>query len=193
MRQVNLVNELDEIIGHTDLLDAHRGKGKKHQAVSLFLFHQTVDGDFELLLQQRSAEKIVGAEQWANTLCANLVPSENHLDCLKRRVDEELGIRWHNTWHLEKIMVFDYQIACEKGFSENEIDHLFVSVLSDSEFNNLQIKPSIDEVFDFAWENWTDVKKKMIKEKKLTPWFSLFLDNNKIIKKIDQVLIKCQK
>ncbi len=193
MRQVNLVNEQDEIIGHTDLLDAHQGEGKKHQAISLFLFHQTVGGDFELLLQQRSAEKIVGGRQWANTLCANLVPSENHLACLKRRMDEELGIKWQNAWHLEEIMVFNYQVACEKGFSENEIDHIFVSVLSDSEFDNLQVKPHIDEVFDFAWENWEDVKVKKIGKRKLTSWSELFLDNKEIIKKIDQVLKKCQK
>jgi isopentenyldiphosphate isomerase len=47
-------------------LDAHREKGKKHQAISLFLFRKNKTGEFELLLQQRSNKKIVGALQWAN-------------------------------------------------------------------------------------------------------------------------------
>lgn len=193
MRQVNLVDDQDKIIGQTSLIDAHRGKGKKHQAVSLFLFHQKKTGEFELLLQQRSKEKIVGNLQWANTLCANLSPSEDHLSCLKRRVWEELGFKWQNSWSLEKFMVFDYQVACDNNFSENEIDHLFISILSDNDFKKLQIRPNIEEVFDFAWENWNVILNQGVPEKKLTPWFSLFLGNKEIITKINQFLNLCQK
>jgi isopentenyldiphosphate isomerase len=136
MRQVNLVNEADQIIGQTDLLDAHRGFGKKHQAISLFLFHKNKTAGFDLLLQQRSAAKIVGALQWANTLCANLIPGEDHLACLKRRVVEELGFAWQDSWYLKEVVVLDYQVKCENGFAENEIDHFFVGILDDSALAN---------------------------------------------------------
>ncbi len=189
MRQVNLVNDQDEIIGQTDLLTAHRGNGQKHQAVSLFLFHQKSDGAFEILLQQRSREKIVGSLQWANTLCANLVPGENHQSCLKRRLFEELGINWLDNWSLDKIMVFDYQVACGDGFSENEIDHLFVTVLDEKQFLQLKITPNPQEVLNFVWLDWMMVKDKKVGERKLTTWFNLFLDNVEIVKKIDQLLL----
>lgn len=133
MRQVNLVNAQDEIIGHTDLLDAHRGDGKKHQAISLFLFHKNSNGGFELLIQQRSAQKIVGATAWANTLCANLIPAEDHMTCLKRRMLEELGVKWQDNWLVDEVGILDYQVACENGFSENEMDHFFVLVLEDDQ------------------------------------------------------------
>lgn len=193
MRQVNLVNSADEIIGQTDLLDAHRGSGKKHQAISLFLFHQEKTGDFKLLLQQRSQNKIVGALQWANTLCANLMPEENHLDCLKRRVFEELGFKWQTNWFLKKIAILDYQVACENGFAENEIDHFFVAVLNDSEVTQLKISSNSQEVSDVVWLDWALVKNKTVGERVLTPWFDLFLNKQEIIKQIDQALILWQK
>lgn len=190
MRQVNLVNEHDKIIGQTDLLDAHRGKGKKHQAISLFLFHRLVDGSLKLLLQQRSQKKIVGSLQFANTLCANLVPGEDHLTCLKRRLNEELGIDWSAKLVFEKALILDYQVACENGFSENEIDHFFVAVVDDEDFKDLKIKANPEEVFDLAWLDWELVKQKQVGERALTPWFKLFLDNKEVVGKIDQVLRK---
>lgn len=190
MRQVNLVNDQDEVIGQADLLDAHRGKGMKHQAVSLFLFQRKANGQFALLVQQRSKEKIVGAMQWANTLCANLEPGEDHLASLKRRAFEELGIKWQAEWPLEKAMIFDYQIPCENGFCENEIDHIFVSVLDEKLFSELETSPNPNEVVNVDLVGWNDLKLKQAGEKELTPWFNLFLDNPEIIKKIDQVLKK---
>lgn len=190
MRQVNLVNAQDEIIGHTDLLDAHRGEGKKHQAISLFLFHKNNNRVLELLIQQRSQEKIVGALQWANTLCANLIPAEDHLTCLKRRMLEELGIKWQKNWLAQEVGVLDYQVACENGFCENEMDHFFVIVLDDEKFANLKVELNKEEVADFAWLNWDLVKNKKVGDRKITPWFNLFLDNQEIINKIEE---SCQK
>lgn len=193
MRQVNLVNAADEIIGQADLLDAHRGDGRKHQAISLFLFHEKENGEFELLLQKRSAEKIVGALQWANTLCANLTPGEDHLTCLKRRVFEELGFKWCENWYLKEAKTLDYQVACEDGFCENEIDHFFVSVIKNDDFAKLKISPNIKEVVDSIWLDWELVKKKKIGNRVMTPWTSLFLEDDKIISQIDEVLKLWQK
>jgi len=193
MRQVNLVDDTDKIIGQTDLLDAHRGDGKKHQAISLFLFHLKENGSFEFLLQQRSKEKIVGAFKWANSLCANLIPEENHLQCLKRRVLEELGVKWQVNWFLREIAAFDYRVACENGFCENEIDHFFVSILNTKSFSEFRLDLNPKEVADTIWLDWNLLKTKKIGDKILTPWTNLFLDNHKIIGQIDEVLQIWQK
>lgn len=188
MRQVNLVNDQDQIVGHKDLVEAHRGNGLKHQAISLFLFCKRDDGVFDLLLQQRSSKKIVGALQWANTICANLIPGENHLQAIERRLFEELGITWNNNLPLKEVMVFDYQIPCEDGFCENEIDHIFVSVLNEKQLSGLEISPNLDEVVDYALIDWELVKAKKLENRELTPWFNLFISTPKIIGEIDRVL-----
>ncbi|HZZ98960.1 MAG TPA: NUDIX domain-containing protein, partial [Candidatus Saccharimonadia bacterium] len=85
---ITLVNARDEVIGNTDVLSTHRGDGKRHRAVSVFLFNKRG----EVLLQQRSKKKIVGAMQWANTCCGNVHVGETREECAYRRLREELGI-----------------------------------------------------------------------------------------------------
>jgi len=184
-RLVNLVNDQDQVIGHTDLLDAHRGLGKKHQAVSLFVFHRHGDGGLDLLIQQRSRKKIVGALQWANSLCANLAPDEDHLACVKRRLLEELGVKWQNNWQISEVGVLDYQVACENGYSENEIDHFFVMVLDDKRLLEFKINPNPDEVADFTWLNWADIRDSRFRSLQLAPWFGLFLKQEEIMQKVE--------
>lgn len=189
LRLVNLVNEKDEIIGQTDLLDAHRGVGKKHQAISWFLFRQS-DLGFELLVQQRSQQKIVGALAWANTLCANVAPGETHRQCLERRSWEELGLRWQEDWNAQEIMVLEYQVACETGFSENELDHFFVTVLRHSQATRLQLAPNPEEVLDYQWVSWDVVQQQKFPESMvIAPWFALFLNNKQVLAAINQELI----
>lgn len=184
--QVNLVDENDQIIGVLDKLEAHRGNALLHQAISLFLFHKKTDGLMELLIQQRSDKKIVGALQWANTLCANVRPKETHQECLLRRVREELGIEWQNSWDLQEVDVFKYQVICNSKFSEHELDHIFVTVLDDYDFEKLKLDLNPDEVKNIAWVDWQEVKKQNLEIKEFAPWFKIFLENSDLIKKIEE-------
>ena len=184
--QVNLVDENDQIIGVLDKLEAHRGNALLHQAISLFLFHKKTDRSMELLLQQRSDKKIVGALQWANTLCANVRPKETHQECLLRRAREELGIDWQNSWNLQEVDVFKYQVICNSKFSEHELDHIFVTVLDDHDFKELKLKLNPDEVKNIAWIDWQKVKKQNLDNREITPWFKIFLENSNLIKKIEE-------
>ena len=86
--QVTLVDEHDHQIGVMDKVEAHRGDGKRHRASSVFLFNK----NGELLIQQRSKKKIVGALQWGNTCCGNVRPGESCEECALRRLREGLGI-----------------------------------------------------------------------------------------------------
>lgn len=190
IRLVNLVNEKDEIIGQTDLLDAHRGEGKKHQAISWFLFRKNDAGIFDLLLQQRSDQKIVGATAWANTLCANVAPGETHQMCLQRRSQEELGLIWQEDWQTQEVAVLDYQVACEPGFSENELDHFFVTVLDSRQGAQVHVLPNSEEVKNFKWLSWELVQsKKFTDAMVIAPWFDLFLDKPQVITAINQELV----
>lgn len=191
LRMVTLVNEKDEVVGQTDLLSAHQGKGKKHRAISWFLFRKSEHkkGAYELLLQQRSSYKIVGANLWANTLCANVAPGESHLECLRRRSGEELGLTWNKEWLTEEVMVLDYQVACEPGFSENELDHFFVTILTSGQNENFFVSPNPEEVAELRWLSWEAVNNKEFPQAmKIAPWFRLFLDNNQVIQAINQGL-----
>jgi isopentenyl-diphosphate Delta-isomerase len=171
--RVILVDEKDKALGEEDILKAHLGKGKLHRAISVFLFRKNNNG-VELLIQQRSREKLVGAMLWANTVCGHVLAGESYLVCSKRRLDCELGIR--NT-ELSEVFVFQYQVRCDHKYSENEIDHVFVG------WYDGQVKPNPEEVAKFKWQQWGERS-----NNKITPWFDLMLSNKNLVKKINNFL-----
>ncbi len=172
--QVTLVDKHDNVLGAMDKLEAHRGEGVLHRASSVFLFRKKA-GNIELLIQQRSDQKIVGAGQWANTVCGNVRPTENYLECAKRRLREELGITDLEI-HLEPMKKFIYQAACNEEYSENE----FVQVFAGSYGGEIILNP--EEVQNAEWQIWNEsdpleiVTKKQVDE--WAPWFPILIKNS---------------
>src|SRR5690606_19036395 len=143
-RKVILVDENDEVLGETDVLDGHRGEGKLHRAISVFLFRQNGSG-IELLIHQRRQEKIVGASEWANTVCGNVSPGESYENCAVRRLKEDLGIGAPPLVHLR---MYRYQAKCNDEFSENEMDAIFAG------WYDGPIAPNPEEVAQYEWARW---------------------------------------
>lgn len=110
----------------------------------------------ELLLQQRSSKKIVGAGMWANTVCGNVRPGESYEECAYRRLREELGIV---DVHIEPIYKFEYHLQINQDFSEWEIDQVFVG------WYDGQVNPNPDEAQDYMWADWEEIKVESCKVK----------------------------
>ncbi len=167
---VTLVNEQDEVVGQMDKIEAHRGSGVLHRAISVFLF----DTSGKVLLQQRSKKKIVGALQWANTCCGNVRPDETHLECAHRRLKEELGIIGNNIENgigrgevplaLHQVTRFQYQVRCNEEFSENEIDTVYVGRYDGT------VTPNPDEVAEYTWMPWDEFVNAVSDEQTYVPW-----------------------
>lgn len=196
---VTLVNSKDEVIGNMDKMEAHRGEGQLHRASSVYLFRKQ-DNSVELLIQQRSEKKIVGAHQWANTICGNVRPTENYEECAYRRLREELGI---TKVTIKPIYKFEYHLQCNEEFSEWEMDQVFVG------WYDREVSPNPDEVQDFRWVKWEELVNKALSSKLeilkfntkevqltnqeteqlskyvLTPWFVWMLSDQNLIKKFE--------
>lgn len=158
---VILVDYLDRKIGEMDKLDAHRGEGKRHRAISVFLFNSKG----ELLIQQRSDKKIVGALQWANTCCGNVRPNETRRACSIRRLKEELGIE---RVAIKPLFRFEYKAKCNNEFSEWEIDEVYVGEFEGSCHIN------VEEVSKVCWKRPNEILKELdniSERKKYAPWF----------------------
>lgn len=154
--QVVLVDKQDREIGVMDKIEAHRGVGKLHRAISVFLF----DSSGKLLVQQRSAEKIVGAGEWANTCCGNVRPKESYLECAQRRLREELGIR---DVILKEITKFTYHTRCNDEFSEHEVDMVFGGRYDG------EMSPNPEEVQSIKWITHESI----LKQAPLAPWVKI--------------------
>lgn len=166
---IALVNGQDHLIGETDVISAHLGVGTRHRAISVFLFNKRG----ELLIQQRSEKKIVGALQWANTCCGNVRVNETREECAYRRLREELGITDVSISPLE---MFEYHVQCNERFSEWEIDEVF--------FGQFDGIPHINtlEVQSTSWKTLGDIKLHATDAPKYyAPWFRLLLGHEKVM------------
>ena len=165
---VILVDFLDRKIGEMDKLEAHLGEGKRHRAISVFLFNSKG----ELLLQQRSEKKIVGALQWANTCCGNVRPNETRKACALRRLREELGIV---DVKLSSRFTFEYHVKCNGNFSEWEIDKVFTGIYDGD------VLPNPNEVKNIDWINPNEIKLNTDKyPERYVPWLKIILDSGKL-------------
>lgn len=171
-KQVVLVNNNDEVVGQANVLDAHQGKGMLHRACSVFLFND----QGQILIQQRSAKKLVAANLWANTVCGNVQPAETVQTCALRRLREELGIV---AVQLIKLGKFQYSVKFDNGFVEHEIDTVFVG-----QYNG-QPQPNPAEVQDFGWASYQELWQRV---DQFAPWVKIILSQkhiNQLLKKYE--------
>jgi|SRR5579859_2083829 len=152
-QSVVLVNEHDEVIGEMNKFVAHRHPAKLHRAISVWL----KNSQDQVLLQQRSATKIVGAGWWGNTVCGNVWPSESYEACAQRRLEVELGIG--GGYELSKLFAFQYQAYANETYGEHEIDAVFGGVYDG------EVRPNPAEVSAFVWVDVTELKEKFAKWK----------------------------
>lgn len=186
VRKVVLVDEQDQVIGEATLLKAHEGKGLLHRAASVFLFRKNT-GKLELLLQQRSAGKIVAPKLWANSACGNVAPGQSYEQCAASRLKIELGI---SQIKLTKLFAYRYQVLGDENFSENEITMIFAGWLDE------KVTPNPAEVSQTQWLAWEKIllagKTGSLKYNgqiiQLAPWLQLIINEQKIIRKFENFL-----
>ena len=117
---VILVNTSDEAIGQMPKQQAHLA-GKLHRAFSIFLY-RLQDGQIEILLQQRHADKYHCGNLWTNSCCSHPKPDESLAAATCRRLDEELSTQSELT-HCGH---FIYHAQFPNGLEEHELDHVFI-------------------------------------------------------------------
>jgi isopentenyl-diphosphate delta-isomerase len=172
---VILVDSNNQVLGHQDKIKAH-SEGLLHRAASVFLFNQ----NRELLIQKRSESKIVAAGKWANTVCGNVSPGERSEECGVRRLREELGIF---DLSLNEVGVFRYKHQFNNGFSEHEIDRVFVG--------KYEGKASLNpvEVSGVKWVAWKELLADVNDAKtRYAPWLKIILNQSEIMQKIEGYL-----
>lgn len=205
--RVILVDESDHPIGTMDKYEAHRHGASLHRAISVYLFRNVgtqTEPNWEVLLQQRSAQKIVGGGMWANTVCGNVRPGESYRECAYRRLREELGLPTLQieASGLEAVYKFLYFAECNEEFSEREIDQVFVGVVDDS----LALWVHPDEVTQTKWVSFDKIavwgnqpdgltgsdvsggKDQTSKDMIVAPWFILMMRDNELLTTLKLVL-----
>lgn len=160
--QVILVNNNDEQVGVADKLVAHQGAGLLHRAFTILLFNDKG----EVLLQQRSAQKILWPLFWEASCSSHQAPGENDLLSARNRLQLEMGIEAD----LRYVAKFQYQTQYTDNLAENELCYLYAA-----EYNG-DVKPNKREVVAFQWVSVDVLKKALFDGPNLyCPWLSFAL------------------
>jgi len=134
-----LVDDNDNEIGYKSKAECHQGEGLLHRAFSIFIFNK----NRELILQQRSGQKLLWPEYWANSCCSHPRQGERIESAASRRLSQELGI----TTDLKYLYKFKYNATFGDSGSENELCSVFIGysnsepVVNSNEIMNLKYIP----------------------------------------------------
>jgi len=158
MTQVILVDKHDQVIGQLEKKQAHLDKGQLHQAISVLLFNSKR----ELLIQQRSNNKMLWPGFWANTCCSHPASGESYQQAAERRLQQEFNIQAQLKFHHQ----FIYQAQYQDIGSEYELCHVFTGI------SDKTPQPDKQEISDWKYINLKDLKKDIENNpEKYTPWF----------------------
>lgn len=170
------VAENDTVLGPISKIEAHRGSGSFHRAFSLLLFNSKG----EMLLQQRSAEKVTFPNVWANACCSHPLHSEEELEeenamgvkrAAVRKLEQELGID-PSTVSVDDMVFMTkmrYSARMNTEWIEREVDHILM-LCADVELN-----PNPNEVSNILWVSQQEMEQMLVEEREaneaIAPWF----------------------
>lgn len=182
-----LVDENDKNIGSASKKTCHLlsniNKGMLHRAFSVFLFNS----EGNLLIQQRSDEKITFPGHFTNTCCSHPlnVDAEKEEDnamgvCLaaQRKLKHELGIEAHQIpvedfHYLTRIHYYADNVPHDGRWGEHEIDYILFMQ------KDVIVVPNTNEVKSFRYVSKEQLGALIENADRdgmlLTPWFKLIV------------------
>ena len=170
------VAEDDTVIGPMSKLEAHQGAGHYHRAFSVLLFNTKG----EMLLQQRSSDKVTFPNVWANACCSHPLHSPEELElenamgvkrAAVRKLEQELGIdpAQVSTDDMVYMTKMRYSARMNEEWIERELDHIIVMCA------DVEINPNPNEVANTLWVDHDKMEAMLLEERAadqaIAPWF----------------------
>lgn len=155
-----LVDQHDEEIGTASKVLCHMGEGLLHRAFSALIF----DPQGRLLLQQRAAGKPLWPMYWSNSCCSHPRAGESMDFAVRRRVQEELGMR------AELRFLYKFQYRAEYGDVgvEHEVCSVYAGVCS------APVRAHPQEIAAWRYIAPDDLERELAEApESFTPWFRL--------------------
>jgi isopentenyl-diphosphate Delta-isomerase len=163
MEKIILVDSRDKILGYEDKVKSHAGEGILHRAFTVFIFNSAR----ALLIQRRSPLKPLWPLYWDSSCASHPRQGETYSGAIRRRLQEELGIRLRRTVILGK---FQYQERYENIGAENELCAVATGVYDG------EVKPDPQEIAEWKWVDPDDLQRDIAEQPgHYSPWFKLAL------------------
>jgi isopentenyl-diphosphate Delta-isomerase len=156
-----LVDEADREVGFLSKERCHEGRGVLHRAFSLLIFNDRG----ELLLQRRSAAKLLWPHYWSNSCCSHPRQAETMDAAIHRRLYEELGL----ACPLHFLFKFQYQAQFDNVGAEHELCSVFIGCSTGP------VRIDHNEIADWRWVSADTLAQEMrgAGGVSFTPWFTM--------------------
>ena len=136
---VILLDEEGSPVGTAEKSEVHTTDTPLHLAFSCHIFNAAGD----VLITRRALEKKTWPGVWTNSACGHPGPGESMEDAIRRRANDELGLKLGAI--TEVLPDFRYRAVDASGIVENEICPVFVAkALGDP-------NPAAAEVCEWQW------------------------------------------
>ena len=156
---VVLLDEEGRAIGTADKRTVHHADTPLHLAFSCYLF----DADGSILITRRALHKATWPGVWTNSCCGHPAPGEPLEDAVRRRVEQELGVRVEGVRLL--LPRFRYRAVMDDGVVEHEMCPVFVATTGD------EVRPDPAEVEQVRWEPWDAFRAAVLDgSREISPW-----------------------
>ena len=158
-----VVDEQDRIIGYENKEKCHEGQGLLHRAFSILIFNNQK----QILLQKRSAAKLLWPLYWSNSVCSHPRAGESYEEAARRRLSEEVGL----ITPLQLLYKFQYQADFNNIGSEKEICCVYIGK------TNGTVRANRDEIDDWKYIEIEMMNKHIsVQPQTYTPWFLMEWD-----------------
>lgn len=138
---LDIVNELDEVIGQGTRADIHL-HNRMHRATHIIL----TNSEGQVFVQLRSQRKDTNAGLWDSSAAGHVDAGESYLDCAARELQEELGVEVA----VEQLQeIGRLPPAIERG---NEFVRIYVTQSNDP------IKLEVGEIDDGRWQSCAELE-----------------------------------
>lgn len=155
-----LVDDDDNVVGYRDKVSCHLGDGVLHRAFSIFIFNDAG----ELLLQQRSDQKMLWPLIWSNSCCSHPRKGETLENATLRRLAEELGF----TTDLQHLFTFQYTARYQDVGTENEMCAVYIGR------SNEKPRVNPNEIADWKYVPFDEVTNELGRHPDVySPWMKM--------------------
>ncbi|GAA0673231.1 NUDIX domain-containing protein [Natronoarchaeum mannanilyticum] len=165
-QDVIAVDADDNPEGLVNRLDAHTGDGIRHRAFTSLVF----DGEGNILLAQRAANKRLWDTHWDGTVASHPVEGQTQKEATRQRLDEELGISPDQYDDLRVTDRFEYKRYYENAGVEHEVCAVLKLTLDDT-----SLDPDEEEVAGLMWVPYERLHEhpEWYRQLRLCPWFEI--------------------
>jgi isopentenyl-diphosphate delta-isomerase len=155
---VVLVDDDGRELGTAAKASVHHETTPLHLGFSCYVF----DADGRVLLTRRALGKRTWPGVWTNSFCGHPAPGESTADAVYRRARQELGLTIEGLTCV--LPDYRYRAVAADGTVENELCPVFCTTASGP------VHPTPDEVMDYAWVPWAEVRTAAELRWAISPW-----------------------